>query len=256
MSSFGSRDLALLLPDQVGDPFSLRHSTADENTQEYQPVKPKIDPSKKVVRYFRGKAPVWIQEDDKDDDGGNRESKRVTNKKAEEATSNSSAIDPRLARLARLSANTEKSQGEEKSTRRRRVEAQVIIEGDEAPTNEEILNNSVKVTDESDEKEQQTYQSDDENAEEIKLRRERILAKINEKQDVKVDSSDDESESENESEYETDTDVSSEEDNQPLLKPIFIPKHLRQTVKDKQVQCRSIFSLVNYTVCVHHSMNT
>ena len=58
MATFSSKDLALLLPDEVGDAFTLQH-TEDrtalqaEDVQEFQP---KIDQGKKVVRLRAGEA--------------------------------------------------------------------------------------------------------------------------------------------------------------------------------------------------------
>jgi hypothetical protein len=46
MSTFGARDLALLLPDQVGETISFRQNEPVEDN--FQPLLPKLDPSKKT----------------------------------------------------------------------------------------------------------------------------------------------------------------------------------------------------------------
>lgn len=53
MSTFTGRDLALLLPDKL----DVRNA-ADEKDN-FKALKPKVDLSKKVTRYYQGKAPTW-----------------------------------------------------------------------------------------------------------------------------------------------------------------------------------------------------
>lgn len=49
MSSFGARDLALLLPDQVGETISYKTKEQEEELLEkYQPLLPRVDTSKKT----------------------------------------------------------------------------------------------------------------------------------------------------------------------------------------------------------------
>ncbi|KAF4320473.1 hypothetical protein BBO99_00002614 [Phytophthora kernoviae] len=58
MSLFTKKDLGLLLPDDTpGDPVSLRHTQTKEATEVFEPLKPKVDPSKKVTRYRAGHVP-------------------------------------------------------------------------------------------------------------------------------------------------------------------------------------------------------
>ena len=54
MASFTGRDLALLLPDKL----DVRNAEAEKDL--FEPLKPKIDQSKKVTRYYPGKAPAWV----------------------------------------------------------------------------------------------------------------------------------------------------------------------------------------------------
>ena len=57
MSNFTGRDLALLLPDK----FDVRNAEGEKDM--FEPVKPKVDQTKRVTRYFPGKAPVWVADD-------------------------------------------------------------------------------------------------------------------------------------------------------------------------------------------------
>ncbi|KAG6609759.1 Microfibrillar-associated protein 1 [Phytophthora cinnamomi] len=60
MSLFTKKDLGLLLPDDTpGDPVSLRHTNTKEETEVFKPLKPKVDPSKKVARYRAGQVPAF-----------------------------------------------------------------------------------------------------------------------------------------------------------------------------------------------------
>lgn len=58
MSSFTGRDLALLLPDKI----DLNY--AEDEKDLFEPLKPKIDQTKKVGRYFPGKTPNWAKGED------------------------------------------------------------------------------------------------------------------------------------------------------------------------------------------------
>jgi hypothetical protein len=57
MSTFTGRDLALLLPDKL----DVRN--AEGEADNFEPLKPKVDVTKRVTRYFPGKAPVWVGDD-------------------------------------------------------------------------------------------------------------------------------------------------------------------------------------------------
>ena len=54
MASFTGRDLALLLPDKL----DVRNAEGEKDL--FEPLKPKVDQTKKVTRYFPGKAPAWV----------------------------------------------------------------------------------------------------------------------------------------------------------------------------------------------------
>jgi hypothetical protein len=63
-AEFSSKDLALLLPDQVGDAFTMMH-TEDSTALDVATVEgfvPKIDTSKKVSRLRAGQAPADLHE--------------------------------------------------------------------------------------------------------------------------------------------------------------------------------------------------
>jgi len=241
MTSFGTRDLALLLPDQVGDAFSLRHLHDDKEITDYQPIKPKIDPSKKVIRYFPGQAPVWIKEDRSDED-----LKFNNNNVSNSVDVVNTAVDSRLARLARLNVVNVKADGSNQAdgvsgdnnipVRRRRVEAQVIVDVDDSENlTSQVCDNvpTVNFSDDNDVRNDDDVQDSEDD--DVKIRRNRVFSKLHDKSDQNELIADAQEESD-ESEYETDTDESSDEDGgQQLLKPVFVPKHLRQTIQDKEV---------------------
>ena len=53
-SSFTGRDLALLLPDKV----DVKNAEGEKDM--FEALVPKVDMTKKVTRYFPGKAPSWV----------------------------------------------------------------------------------------------------------------------------------------------------------------------------------------------------
>jgi hypothetical protein len=239
MSYFGSRDLALLLPDQVGDAYSLRHSSHNEETEEYHELKPKIDPSKKVSRYFRGQTPAWIKDEELSEGMQRMDDNHLPVHSSSHATTTistanrsetSSSVDPRLARLAKLSSVKNES-ASSSAHGRRRIEAQVIVEADDysAPLEEEEKPMPSRLL------QQQAREPDSDN-DDIQARRERILAKRSQVQEPESSAEEEdegeEASSASASEYETDSDESSEGETE-RLRPVFVPKHLRTTIKDQ-----------------------
>lgn len=212
MARFGARDLALFLPaDQIGDnPYKVEDEI---NVNELNTFKPNLDPSKATKRYFKGQAPEWIDESKSVDyvlDKSHREEK----------------VDRRLSRITEINpqANSEK--------RKRRIyEAEVIID-------EEIPQTKQEVIDETYDKD--IEQSDDDD---IAKRRARVREKqsktfqITQEMTMSKPSSEIVIKKESESEYETDTDASddSEEYGVQLLRPVFVPKHHRETIKEQQL---------------------
>jgi len=109
-SGFGGRDLALALSSQVGDAYSLRH-TKDASVQIEDEQKPKLDKSRKVLRYRKGVQPRFATDSRDDDDGfirpeiGSASAGKVRLKNAyvpaEQPKVVDVASDPRLLRLQR-----------------------------------------------------------------------------------------------------------------------------------------------------------
>eukprot|EP01041_Mallomonas_annulata_P006043 gene6043-12181_t len=231
--SFGAKDLALILPDQVGDVFSLRHTGTEEKTDSYEPLKPKIDLSKKTTRYFPGKAPNWAEDGDSSSNIIGKLDKVVSSQ-----VITTSGADRRLARLA---ATTTSTGSESRSQRRRIYEAEVVADDLLEDTNfDEISDNFI---------ENQILEGDaplvmalEEDEEEIQTRRARVLQKRSEamlddhrpeaetsRKDARIKPQVDE---ESESEYETDSDEYSDDDDQQMMKPVFVPKAKRETIKE------------------------
>eukprot|EP01035_Chromulina_nebulosa_P021703 gene21703-28086_t len=223
--SFGKRDIALLLPDQVGDVIS--YQTNEEEVDKFEPLKPKVDLTKKILRYRPGQKPVYIKENDNNNDINRGESKN----------NSVSNVDKRLARLSQ----TNISNNDNNTTRRRVYEAQVIKSADDDEDNDKYdqidqdnSNNSNNI--------KFNIDSDDINEvkDDIVSRRERALRRLaeSESKDITTTKSIENNSEESESEYETDTDE--EEDDEEVeaqpLKPLFIPKHLRETIKAKEAE--------------------
>ena len=229
MSLFTGRDLALLLPDQVGDTVSLRFTETGEVTDTYEPLKPKIDNSKKVTRYFPGKAPVWVDKD---------ENENLDSSQGYQATA-SNQEDRRLSRLKTA------PKGEDSAQRRRVHRAEIIIES---------YDDDRKGSDDDEKKEethipiilpQETISRTVEEEEEIIARRARVLQRLAEKKD---DESNIElgklsmsnvlpEDEEEESEYVTDSD-SDDVTERILQKPVFVPKAKRATILEAEEKAK------------------
>ena len=208
---FGSKDLTLFLPDKAGDLNSLRHTKTEPDLVDLTTdnVRNKIDVSKKVTRYFSGKAPVWMQTDD------------ITTKSDTKvsALQGSSNVDRRLARLVNSSSANP-------MPRRRVVEAEVI-------TLESVEENSIPMS--SNDMIMEQDGTEDENpypSESMELFQDSHLSvkrKIAEPSVVISSFSNHAIESD-----EQETDTSSVEDGEDIQfnKPMFVPKRNRTTIKD------------------------
>ena len=265
MSTFSGRDLALLLPDKVvGDSYGLRHTDMKDGT-EGELLKPRVDASKKVTRYFSGKAPTWAGGESWPT--GEEESTVAISIDRSNRKDFKPAVveDRRLARLAKVSATTSsetEAVDEDVQPRRRRVyEAQVIVDEEE----EESFLGGDHERDEEEESKSSSLKlmsvsvgdatMDDEN--DIAGRRARVLKRLAEKQaeeaaaaaaaasssstisgsgrvrasaeEITVgDDEEEEEEEEEESEYETDSDESDDQ----VIKPVFVPKAKRATLQE------------------------
>mmetsp|Transcript_35559 Transcript_35559/g.36243 ORF Transcript_35559/g.36243 Transcript_35559/m.36243 type:complete len:469 (-) Transcript_35559:261-1667(-) len=226
--SFNARDLALILPDQVGDAYSLRHTETGEVTDKYEPLKPKIDQTKKVTRYFPGKAPQWAEEENSTI---TEEIVGVIDRRPEGAII-SAGVDKRLARLAATA-----EAGVNNKVGRRIYEAEIVVDdnkSDEQDNDWSLQENEIL---EGDAPMVMLIEKAEEDEEEIHARRSRILQKLSLKQSQEEMRKEKEKASESESEYETDTDDYSEEDeeeNARMMKPVFVPKAKRQTIQDQE----------------------
>lgn len=126
--SFGARDLALLLPDNIGETQSFKTSEQlrAEGEKGYEAPKPKVDASKKTRRYFPGKTPDWIPNEEDNITftvdgraGGSGDSRGDEN--------SSVPVDRRLARLQKKTAADASST---EGRRRQRYEAEVVKDND------------------------------------------------------------------------------------------------------------------------------
>jgi hypothetical protein len=242
LNQFGLKDLQQLLPDEQ-DAFSLKHTKLDD-TDKIESIKPRIDQTKKVARYFKGKAPIWAN-DEKEED--------VEIKiDLPSSCSSFSITDSRLARLEMASSN--RGNSDNKSSGRRRIyEAEVIEEGvSEEDDNDKDWEKSVLLG--GDDGDENDDEGNDENInniddeDDIDARRARIYKRlaVQKENDLEIDivthnrnnsnrvimeaevihsNNDDDEE---ESEYEADSDESEEEEK---IKHVFIPKSQRKELQ-------------------------
>lgn len=232
MSTFGARDLALFLPDEVGDIYSLRHTGNDENLNEFQKPIPKVDQTKKVTRYYSGKAPVWAEGEDE----GIEVSSQID--RNPEGSAPSQAVDRRLARLQTLSGKEVQSSG-----KRRIYEAEVILENEVESSNMpeiedgDFIDGDVRIF---------TGIEIEEEEDDIGARRARVLQRLKEKisQQAEAEKVIEQPSSlnvpqEEGSEYETDdSEYTDDEDEQIMLKPVFIPRAKRETIKEIEAKMK------------------
>jgi hypothetical protein len=110
MSSFTGRDLALLLPDKI----DLNDGEGEKDL--FEKLKPKVDLSKKVGRYFPGKTPNWAK--------GEEYQNEYDRLEPTFSSSQQPVVEDR--RLARLKDVTINRDGEDNRSRRRVFEAEVV----------------------------------------------------------------------------------------------------------------------------------
>lgn len=221
--AFSSKDLALLLPDEV-DAFSLRHSKdTDAALDTFEAPKPKVDQTKKVTRYFPGKAPEWVNAEE--------------NQHQQESPCGSAqphGVDKRLARLAKASA-VSSSVG----SGRRRYEAMVIEDSAEDRERLTVADDAILHSEISSYVPTAVAAGSLPDEDDIADRRRRIkerLAAAAVIQTTEIVCTNAE-ESDCKSEYETDSsEESSEEEEQILKRPVFVPKFRRQTIADKEAK--------------------
>jgi len=252
MSLFGTRDLALFLPDDEGVGSS---NGRDDDKDISIDFKARIDKTKKVVRHRPGQAPAWIAQDG--------ETGIVTQHTTTEGGRLEASQDSRLARLAAASNKTndngnDNGNGDVDPPRRRRVyEAEVIVDADDLDDNNDfeksilgqddiakILAGDDDDDDDDDKLDQQRHHDQSlanqrmlntDSDDDIAARRDRARKKLEEKRND-VDSSviilnksnvpRIDKEPSSDEEY---TDESEEEE-AVIMKPVFIPREKRQTL--------------------------
>ena len=187
-------------------------------------LKPKIDINKKVIRYYPGQAPSW----DKSNNDVNNVINHVNSGNAEQQP-----IDRRLARLNAASNNAPQDNNGQQQPRRRRIyEAEVVVPGENK--NEDALD-EVPATVEDDEDVKHInkipikYHEDITNEDDVANRRARAMKRMEEQKSISTNNAPKIDRSSDSSEYETDSDDDSDEN--IVIKPIFIPKNKRETVK-------------------------
>jgi len=238
MSLFGSRDLALFLPDD-DTPNNRNHD--DGAAADSGDFKARIDKTKKILRHRPGQAPAWINQET--EGSQSRQSIVEVN-----ATVNAGS-DSRLARLAaasNISTRVAKEDGNDVDPpRRRRVyEAEVIVDTEDIEDDDfekSIMmgdNDIAKLLegddDDDDDNNNNKLEHYHDNDDDIAARRDRARRKLEEKRNDDLASSvilskDRAPQVDSDSSGDEYTDESSEEE-AVIMKPVFIPRDKRQTL--------------------------
>jgi len=217
--------------------------------------RPAYDGTKKVTRYRRGQAPEWVEEGKEAKEGKRKkreepeEDLKKAGKRRRQAaavileTKASDSASSRLARLQRSEAAPATETGSQRLLRHRRIEEAVILEKDDEDESEkkelkeELDLDDLKPTIADVNFDMQGL--DDEDLEILQVRRERLRERALSKRKIEEDVLKAELEDEQEEvpEEESEYDSESEEDDRrgPLMKPVFVSKANRETVREKEM---------------------
>ncbi|KAL3673338.1 hypothetical protein V7S43_001054 [Phytophthora oleae] len=258
MSLFTKKDLGLLLPDDTpGDPVSLRHTKTKEETEVFKPLKPKVDLSKKVARYRAGQVPKFAHgyEEDRGFVTANSQVRVLSKVKAHR--NSPSVISTGRKRVEAQVVSAAKPEAQDRG---RRVRAAPSSEDEKGSGDDEVVkalqDSSSEEEDESDidrrrrmlrnkAKAREAQGEERDNLGSPKKIARQLVEPLVVKQDAMTAKAEKDRNGENggsaessssgsssSSEYETDTDDS--EPGEELMKPVFVPKKARGTVKRQE----------------------
>ncbi|KAE8910300.1 hypothetical protein PF005_g1393 [Phytophthora fragariae] len=256
MSLFTKKDLGLLLPDDTpGDPVSLRHTNTKEETEVFKPLKPKVDPSKKVTRYRAGQVPAYAHgyEEERGFVTANSMVRALPKTKAQhkpEPVINTGRKRVE-AKVISAAAPTAKDRGRRDRSASSPSEDEKGSSGEDVA--KELQDSSSEEEDDSDIDRRRRMLRNKAKAREAEKQKETAPVAIEKKSErqpvapqivmrggatpaakagnLKAGSSSSSSGSSS-SEYETDTDES--EPGEEIMKPVFVPKKARGTVKRQE----------------------
>ncbi|KUF95056.1 hypothetical protein AM588_10011069 [Phytophthora nicotianae] len=246
--------LGLLLPDDTpGDPLSLRHTNTKEETEEFKPLKPKVDPSKKVARYRAGQVPKFAHGYEEDRGFVTANSKVRALPKVEAQHKPTPVINAGRKRVEAQVISAIKPAAKDRG---RREQASSSSEDEKESSDDDVAkalqDSSSEEEDESDidcrrrmlrNKAKAREAQKEEDAQfavpEKKSVRQLVEPQIVKRSAVAIPAekakngeSESGSSGSSSSEYETDTDDS--EPVEELMKPVFVPKKARGTVKRQE----------------------
>ncbi|CAN0321650.1 unnamed protein product [Lampetra fluviatilis] len=202
----------------------------------------------KVKRYISGKRPDYAPMESSDEEEGEddfklrrlpKEADRDSERDPPALLSSSSSTAANDARLKRLQARQLEDDVEERLARHRQIVEPEVLEEEEDDDDDDDDDDDrrIPLADREDTSEEEEEEIDDE---EIERRRTLMRERAKEREDDETELLDVEDEAKSggesgsESEYEEYTD--SEEEAEPLLKPVFIRKKERLTVQEKELQ--------------------
>eukprot|EP00644_Phytophthora_capsici_P000229 jgi/Phyca11/525599/estExt2_fgenesh1_pm.C_PHYCAscaffold_40140 len=252
MSLFTKKDLGLLLPDDTpGDPVSLRHTNTKEETEVFKPLKPQVDPSKKVARYRAGQVPKFAHgyEEDRGFVTANSQVRAFPKAKAQR-----NAVSTGRKRVEAQVVSAAKPKSEDIG---RKIRAASFSEEEKVSSDDDVAkalqDSSSEEEDDSDIDRRRRMLRNKTKAREAqrekgdnlgspkKVARQRIEPMVVKQDAMAIQAVKDKngdsaefssSDSSSSSEYETDTDDS--EPGEELMKPVFVPKKARGTVKRQE----------------------
>ena len=235
-SLFSGRDLAHVLPDTVE---GIVHKV--DNKDKAEAFKPHIDVTKKVTRYFPGKAPKWVPEEDEEVLADFRRQRQES-----VAVPSKPKKDSRLERLSRRVEEATVISGEDNSRARARARARArsLREEEDSATPAE-RGFAVDDKDPVEEQRVPVPEEDEEEDEALEDRRARIRAAALKRREEEVPVLDDEGEEEDDSdesssEYETDSeDEGWTGRRHAMMKPVFVPKGTRKSIQEAEAAAKA-----------------
>ncbi|KAG7387205.1 Microfibrillar-associated protein 1 [Phytophthora pseudosyringae] len=254
MSLFTKKDLGLLLPDDTpGDPVSLRHTNTKEETEVFKPLKPNVDPSKKVARYRAGQVPKFAHgyEDDRGFVTSNSQVRAFPKAKAQHkpapvistgrkrveaqvlSAAKPAATDRSRRQRALPSSEGERGSSEDDVAKALQDSSSEEEDDSDIDRRRRMLRNKAKARNAQDEDGATAVMETKNGRQPVEpqiVKRSAVAAPAAEARNGASESSN--SSGSSSSEYETDTDDS--EPGEELMKPFFVPKKARGTVKRQE----------------------
>ncbi|TMW68825.1 hypothetical protein Poli38472_006293 [Pythium oligandrum] len=243
MALFTKKDLGLVLPDdRPGDPVSLRHTQSkDDGTEQFKELKPKVDPTTKVRRYRAGQVPEFAAgyEEERGFVTPGQQVRGASKLKA--ASTSTSATRKRIEATVITSKDGSKEDSGSRGRRSEKPLSEDESSSDAAPTRNALDDSSSEEDDDEIDRRRQAMrrkmmekQQGEQTTEPARrvVEAKVVRAVVPAAQPSMARKEETESSGESGSEWETDSDESNE--GEALMKPVFVPKKARETIKRQE----------------------